>query len=274
MSSSPEPEPSTSASSSGKETPKKPTFLALTKHTIPELKKMCADAKLPKTGTKGQLVASLVWGWKPNHQSLGKLNVAEMRKMCTDVNLPKTGTREQLRARLIEIPIPKNPKKKGGNVLTVDRVNKLFKDVGRDPKHINSCLKAGLLKGFIPLTDEGSLDLDQVVLKSVCTHGCGKELTCTIRDAMEQPNYAGLEYEEGGESAAIRCLEEDGYGCGGNFIKGLCNGRPEFDCGKFYNHCGRCSNFGHCMGDYREVCNGRGRVRWVGLNAVFANKWL
>ena len=272
------PQPSTSASSSGKGTPKKPIYSSLTKHTIPELKKMCADAKLPRTGNKQQLMAILVWGWKPNYETLGKLNIAEMRKMCADVNLPKTGTREQLRARLVEIPTPKGGARKGA--LEMERVNQLFRDVGiSDPRKVNKCLKAGVLKGFVPLTEEGSLDLDHVLLKSGCMC-CSKELTCTIRDALYQIEYGGNEYEDGGEHAAIKCTNEeefDGDGCGGNFITGLCNGQPQFDSGKFHNHCGKCPNFGHCIGDYRSHCsgkgrksrNGKGRISWRGLFSMF-----
>merc|ERR1712117_653620 len=53
-----EPSPSTS----GEGNPKKPSYFSLTKKTLPELKKMCADAKLPKTGTKDQLMARLIDG--------------------------------------------------------------------------------------------------------------------------------------------------------------------------------------------------------------------
>ena len=72
------------------------------KHSTPELRKMCADAKLPKAGNKAQLMASLVWGWRPTHETLGKKTIAEMRKMCVDMNLLKTGTKEQLMDRLID----------------------------------------------------------------------------------------------------------------------------------------------------------------------------
>ena len=256
------PQPSTS----GKGNPKKPTYLSLTKHTIPELKMMCGDAKLPKTGNKTQLMASLTWGWKPTYESLGKKTIAEMRKMCADVNLPKTGTKEQLIARLIDPAAhqKKSGGRKGENTLEMERVNQLFKDAGKDPKKINKCLKAGVLNGHVPLTEEGTIDLDKVLLKSGCMC-CSKELTCTIRDALYQITYGGNEYEDGGEHAAIKCTNEeegDGDGCGGNFITGLCNGQFEFDCGKFHNHCTKCVNFGHCIGDYREMCNGKGGISW------------
>ena len=246
-------------STSGKGNPKKPSYLLLTKKTLAELKKMCADAKLPRTGNKSQLMSSLIWGFKPNYESLGKLNVAEMKKMCADANLSKTGTKDQLMARIIDGGSGQTVQKKGHKGQKSAWVNKLFRDVGIDPNKVNKCLKAGVLNGHVPLTEEGTINLDQVLLKSGC-NACSQELTCTIRDALYQIEYAGLQYEDGGEDAAVHC--ED---CSGNFITGICNGQIAFDSGKFHNHCGRCANFGHCIGDYRSACNGKGRVRWVGL---------
>merc|ERR1712027_154900 len=223
-----EPSPSTS----GEGNPKKPSYFSLTKKTLPELKKMCADAKLPRTGNKSQLMSSLIWGFKPNYESLGKLNVAEMKKMCADANLPKTGTKDQLMDRLIDGGSGQTAQKKGGKgQKSAQAVNKLFRDAGEDPKQINKCLKAGVLNGHVPLTEEGKLNLDQVLHKGRCD-SCREELTCTIRDALYQREYAGLDYEDGGEYAAV-------------------------DCGKYHNHCGRCPNFGHCIGDYRNRCNGK-----------------
>ena len=255
------PQPSTSGNGNPK-----PTYLSLSKHTIPELKKLCADAKLPKTGNKTQLMASLIWGCKPTYESLGKKNIAEMRKMCTDANLPKAGSKEQLMARIIDPGAHQKKGRKGKKAFEMAGVDQLFRDVGEDPKKINKCLKAGVLNGHVPLTEEGTINLDQELLKSGCSC-CSKELTCTIRDALYQITYGGNEYEDGGESAAVQCRDEDGEvsECGGNFITGVCNGRFAFDCGKFHNHCTKCSNFGHCIGDYRTTCNGKGRTGWGGI---------
>merc|ERR1712117_941007 len=162
---------------------------------------------------------------------------------------------------------------KGQKSARKEAVNQLFRDAGVDPNKVNKCLKAGVLNGHVPLTEEGTINLGQVLLKSGC-NCCSKELTCTIRDALYQIEYGGNEYEDGGEHAAVQCNNEeefDGDGCGGNFITGLCNGDIHFDSGKFHNHCGKCANFGHCIGDYRSRCNGKpgrsgkGRTRWVGF---------
>ena len=254
------PQPSTSASGDGSP---KPTYLSLSKRSIPELKKLCGDAKIPKTGNKAQLIAWLIWGLKPTYDSLGTKNIAEMRKMCTDANLPKTGTRDQLMARIVDPAAHQKKVRKGSKAFEMAGVDQLFRDAGEDPKKINKCLKAGVLNGHVPLTEEGTIDLDQVLLKSGC-NCCSKELTCTIREALHQIEYGGNEYEDGGESAAIQCRDEDEEGCGGNFITGLCNGQFSFDCGKFHNHCTKCPNFGHCLGDYRAMCNGKGRSGWMG----------
>jgi len=41
------------------------------------------------------------------------------------------------------------------------------------------------------------------------------------------------------------------------YVTGICSGRPNFDSGKFHNHCTRCPDFGQCIGDYREAHCGR-----------------
>ena len=252
------PQPSTSGDGN-----LKPTYLSLSKKTLSELKTMCGAAKLPKTGNKAQLIAWLIWGLKPTYESLGTKNIAEMRKMCADANIPKTGTKDQLMARIVDPAAHQKKGRKGSKASEMAAVDKLFRDAGEDPTKINKCLKAGVLNGHVPLTEEGTIDLDQVLLKSGC-NCCSKELTCTIREALHQIEYGGNEYEDGGESAAIQCRDEDEEGCGGNFITGLCNGQFSFDCGKFHNHCTKCPNFGHCLGDYRAMCNGKGRGGWMG----------
>merc|ERR1712117_162182 len=143
------PGPSTSGrsdpgpSTSGDGNPKKPSYFSLSQKTLPELKKMCKDAKLPRTGNKDQLMARIIDG--------GSGQTAQ-----------KKGGKGQKSARK-------------------EAVNQLFRDAGVDPNKVNKCLKAGVLNGHVPLTEEGTINLDQVLLKSGC-NCCSKELTCTIRD--------------------------------------------------------------------------------------------
>ena len=170
-------------STSGEGNPKKPSYLSLTKKTLRQLKKMCADANLPKTGTKDELMARIIDG--------GSGQTAQ-KKGC-----------------------------KGGDCEVCEKkeaVDQLFRDAGVDPNNVNPCLKVGVMNGHVPLTEEGTLNLDQVLVKSGC-NDCSKELTCTIRDALYKF----------GES-----------GCGGNLISGLCNGQIAFDWEKFNNYCGKC----------------------------------
>ncbi len=109
---------------------------------------------------------------------------------------------------------------------------------------ISNCLRKAIYKGHISL--DGDNPLDQVVLTGKCD-SCSKSVTTTVRQLLYQPDYAGTDYEEGGEDAAIKCP-----GCGvGIYVSHICEGRPEFDSGKFHNHCSECPNFGECIGDYR-----------------------
>lgn len=52
------------------------------------------------------------------------------------------------------------------------------------------------------------------------------------RQLLKQPDYAGLDYEEGGSSAVIRCSED----CDGLYVTSLCDGKPEADSGKVSSH--------------------------------------
>jgi hypothetical protein len=128
--------------------------------------------------------------------------------------------------------------------LTPDMVDKLFLQhglVGCD----NLCLKAAVLKGHQVIRDE--TNRETVLFEGEC-HGCDNVITMTWGQAMVQQTYAGLDYEDGGEDAEVRC--ED---CGGNYLTGLCEGKPHFDCGKFHNHCTECPDFGVCIHDYRNA---------------------
>ena len=127
------------------------------------------------------------------------------------------------------------------------------------PEAVNACLKAGLRNGRVVVPSEllapaadASAYLDVVLLEDGCM-ACGRLLRCTVRDALRQAAL-GADYEAGGDGAAIRCgAADDDCACGGNYITGLCYGRPRFDSGKGHNHCLACPEFGRCIGDYREA---------------------
>ncbi|KAH8047582.1 hypothetical protein JL722_13026 [Aureococcus anophagefferens] len=123
------------------------------------------------------------------------------------------------------------------------------------------CLKAGILRGHVVLDE--ALGRDQVLNEGGCC-SCGNDLVCTVGDAMDQPDYGGMDYGNGGEEAPVQC--ED---CCGNYLTGMCEGQMRFDSGKFHNHCGRCPDFGVCIHDYRnahcELCG----THWFQGNSGF-----
>ena len=114
------------------------------------------------------------------------------------------------------------------------------------PEHTSACLRAGMLNGHVPMGDPATF-LDATLYEGGCCC-CGKELVCTVRDALHQSDYGGNDYENGGEEGAVQCEE-----CCGNYLTGMCSGDMRFDSGKFHNHCTECPAFGQCIGDYREA---------------------
>ena len=158
----------------------------------------------------------------------------------------------------------------GSGKKAVENVHKLLSDLGvENPNSVSNCLKAGILNGCITLKrpeddPEGEYGLDQVLVTGSCLV-CGEEdLKCTLRDVLYQPDYGGLDYEDGGLEAPFKCKGDD---CSlGIYITGICGGSPGFDTGKFHNHCKECPLFGTCIGDYREAhCYNCGDHYFAGL---------
>lgn len=48
-----------------------------------------------------------------------------------------------------------------------------------------------------------------------------------------------------------RCSSREGRG----YVANICSGQPTYDTGKCINHCGKCPQFGNCIGDYRLTCS-------------------
>jgi len=104
-------------------------------------------------------------------------------------------------------------------------------DIGR----VNRCLKAAVLHRHYTITEATN---EETLLHEGGCYCCGQTLQVTWGKALFQTCYAGCDYEDGGQDAAIQCDS-----CGGNYITGLCEGRAEFDSGKFHNHCEECPDF-------------------------------
>ena len=170
------------------------------------------------------------------------------------------------------------PKRKGRE----GKIENTLESLGvENPEGASRCLKAAISRGHIKILPpeqdpEKKHGLDQVILNAPCIE-CNELISCTIRDVLFQPDYAGTDYEEGGMDAPFKCnanqgvddeeeeehsnSEETENGCGiGIYVTRMCTGKPAFDSGKFHNHCNRCRGLGKCIGDYREThcekCNG------------------
>ena len=128
-------------------------------------------------------------------------------------------------------------------------VDRMLGQMGVDLKYASRCVKAAIMKGHIQISGEAG-DLEQVVVEQ--EGECGHLMKATLGDLLKQPDYAGLDYEDGLQDATVICQEE---GCeeGRTYVTGMCEGNPSFDCGKFHNHCTECPGFGQCIHDYREA---------------------
>ena len=70
-----------------------------------------------------------------------------------------------------------------------------------NPKRVNACLKAGMLRGHVKCPPaDGDVDaakawLDDIILEDDCIC-CGAPHTARVRDVLRQPTYAGFDYED------------------------------------------------------------------------------
>src|SRR5690606_23189294 len=104
--------------------------------------------------------------------------------------------------------------------------------------------------------------LNNIVLEAKC-QSCSEPCRVTVKDILYQPDYAGLDYEEGSEGAPFKCPKCESH----SYVTNICAGRAHFDSGKFHNHCTECPGFGQCIGDYREAhCSGCGKHYFQGLS--------
>jgi hypothetical protein len=114
-------------------------------------------------------------------------------------------------------------------------------------------------RAMVARTEVGSTNPLQQVLTEGSCEGCGRELIVRVADVLHQSDYAGLDYEDGGQNASVQCEDEN---CGGVYVTGICTGEPSFDSGKFHNHCSQCPLFGECIRDYRMAHCGNCGNHW------------
>ena len=159
----------------------------------------------------------------------------------------------------------------------LEKITELLKAIGdkpepKDYRGRGNCVRAAIYRGHVKLTGKPS-DMDQVVARGMFV--CGHTGKATLRDLLNQPDYAGLDYEDGQENATVFCdkyytglekHEECRMGMGRTYVTELCSGGFHFDTGKFHNHCYVCENFGTCISDYRMAhCVHCGKHFWAGI---------
>jgi hypothetical protein len=114
-----------------------------------------------------------------------------------------------------------------------------------DPEQTSRCIRSGLINGHFG----EDWNLDALIPDTFCLHceNPKSPLDFSIRDLLEQTDYPGTDYEDGGGSAGVfcpRCKE-------GMYYSRACMipiKKGRMDCGKFHNHCTRCPGLGVCIG--------------------------
>jgi len=248
----------------------KQTISAATKKTkaaVEEEKTNAAAAKKNKSAATKKTKASATAGEKGTKKP-EKPEKLKNPKLCVALCLPgpKSGCCQRTGKRL------------PGQLKCVE-VYKLLEDLGvEDCSKVSQCMMAGIMAGHIKLPEGGDLD---TVLYDMKGDECDHQFKITLRKLLYQPDYAGLDYEDGLENATVFC-ESHGYGedecdVGRTYVTDLCQGKPQLDCGKFHNHCNGCPGFGKCLYDYRNACRinprtgGHYKPRFVGSGGWLAS---
>ena len=212
----------------------------LNKMTVPELKKQLISFGLPLTGRKADLVHRLqlelgaekevtvekVSGRKEGTTEVlkgGKSGDGSKRKRKDDktpatkrgVVSSKEGKGQPAVNKCVEsckpgknsgcpIKIKGKGRGKTSSQLGCADVDKMLDALGVNPKTASLCTKAAIMKGHIKITG-GEGDLDQVVVEQ--EGECGHVIVAALGDLLQQPDYAGLDYEDGCENATVICKE-------------------------------------------------------------------
>jgi hypothetical protein len=179
---------------------------------------------------------------RPNNSNrdadLHQCRKEDLKEMCREQGLKISGNKDELVARL-ENPT-KAVSKPSSRRLTCEQVHQMLKEAGYDdPESASNCTKRAIQRGYISLDG----DLDKIIFKGgkcfQCSH---KGLSCTLRELLDQPDWAGYGgFSDGGQDGAVQCENcmENGepYGM---FLTLMCEGAMCLDSGRNLNHCTEC----------------------------------
>eukprot|EP01129_Flabellula_baltica_P015079 TRINITY_DN7450_c0_g1_i1.p1 TRINITY_DN7450_c0_g1~~TRINITY_DN7450_c0_g1_i1.p1 ORF type:complete len:268 (+),score=57.36 TRINITY_DN7450_c0_g1_i1:38-841(+) len=169
---------------------------------------------------------------------LRQLTNKQLRELCRERNLKEKGNKNQLISYLMN---PELHQKKLGT-MTLDQVHTLLKDCGIDePEDVNLCLKAGIARRYVRISDSASLDA--VFYRGPCWR-CRAEVTVSVREILYQKDYPGITILEDAVVSCARCF-------GIIYVTRICEGKPQLDSGEHHNHCTECDGFGVCIGDWK-----------------------
>ena len=100
----------------------------------------------------------------------------------------------------------KKPKKR---MTKLEKINDQLEALGfPQSEETGNCARAGIYRGFIKLTGKPS-DLNQEIVSD--TLECGHNCDAKLKDLLEQPDYAGNDYEDGLQYATVS-FEECAWG--------------------------------------------------------------
>jgi hypothetical protein len=193
--------------------------------------------------------------------------VKELKELCRSRGLKVSGNKTQLIQRLVTGEGAAKRSSSGGSSskstgtgrTTPQGVDKRLTAVGIKPEKVSKCLKKGIQLGYVSWA--GDDPLSNVVCTEKCEH-CNEVVSATVRDVLYQSDYGG-DYEDGSDNASFQCPKCEAK----HYVTSICRGKPEFDSGKFHNHCTQCKGFGTCIGDYREAhCDRCGKHYFSGLS--------
>jgi hypothetical protein len=142
-------------------------------------------------------------------KDFSKLSVKALKEKCKEKGLLLKGKKEDLIERL------KNPLEHLQNCLgkrgtTTDQVDAALRFFGiKAPTKTAKCAREAIRNGSLKISDGG---LDKTIFTGTCEDGCGKTLTCTLRDLLYQKDSGEDDYDNGAQSGALQCDGDCEYG--------------------------------------------------------------